>query len=329
MAKRALISGITGQDGSFLAELLLSKNYEVHGMVRRTSTLERTRIDHLTSNPEIYKKSLFLHYAELSEPIALRRVLDKSTPDEVYHLAGQTHVGLSFDIPETTLDMTATGTLRLLEILRDFPGRSRFFHASSSEIFGRPDHSPQNENSPVKPVNPYGCAKAYATFMTDVYRQTYGLFACNGILYNHESHRRGENFVTRKICRGAAEIKLGLKDHLTLGDLSALRDWGHAEDYVNGMWLTLQQDKPDNYIFATGELHTVEAVVQTAFATLGLDPKEFIRQDPRFIRPSESSHLVGDPSKAEQQLGWTRRWTFKDMIQSMTRHELEVLRLGK
>lgn len=165
--------------------------------------------------------------------------------------------------------------------------------------------------------------------MTDVYRQTYGLFACNGILYNHESHRRGENFVTRKICRGAAEIKLGLKDHLTLGDLSALRDWGHAEDYVNGMWLTLQQDKPDNYIFATGELHTVEAVVQTAFATLGLDPKEFIRQDPRFIRPSESSHLVGDPSKAQQQLGWTRRWTFKDMIQSMTRHELEVLRLGK
>ncbi len=329
MAKRALITGITGQDGSFLAELLLAKDYEVHGVVRRTSTLERTRIDHLTSNPEIYNKSLFLHYAELSEPIALRRVIDKSAPDEVYHLAGQSHVGISFEIPETTLDMTATGTLRLLEMMRDYSTQIRFFHASSSEIFGRPDHFPQNETCPFKPVNPYGCAKAYATLMTDVYRETYGLFACNGILYNHESQRRGENFVTRKICRGAAQIKAGLKDYLTLGDVTSLRDWGHAEDYVQGMWLALQQDAPENYVFATGELHSVDEVVQTAFIAAGLDPKKFIRQDPRFMRPSESTRLVGDASKAKNKLGWAPKWTFTEMIESMTRHEIKLLSQGK
>lgn len=324
MAK-ALITGITGQDGSYLTELLLEKGYDVHGVVRRTSTLERSRLDHLYRDPNIYNKRLFLHYGELNDPTTLRRVLTKVEPDEIYHLAGQSHVGLSFEIPETTADMTAMGTLRLLEMVRDLPRLPRFFHASSSEIFGQPKIVPQNEETPIAPVNPYGCSKAFATHMVRIYRQTFKLFACNGILYNHESPRRGENFVTRKICRGAAAIKLGLQKELVLGDTSAQRDWGHARDYVQGMWLTLQHDQPDDYIFATGALHSVQDVVDVAFNAVGLDPKNYIRQDPRFMRPSEPQRLVGDATKAQKVLGWKPGSTFEQLIREMTECELDLL----
>ncbi|HEV8543596.1 MAG TPA: GDP-mannose 4,6-dehydratase [Verrucomicrobiae bacterium] len=323
---RALITGITGQDGSYLTELLLEKSYEVHGVVRRTSTLERSRLDHLYHNPEIYNKALFLHYGELSDATTMRRVLFKVAPDEIYHLAGQSHVGLSFEIPESTCEMTALGTLRLLEMIRDLPKAPRFFHAASSEIFGMPKTSPQNEETPIAPVNPYGVAKAFATQMVQVYRRTFGLFACNGILYNHESPRRGENFVTRKICRAAAAISLGKQKDLSLGDTSAQRDWGHARDYVRGMWRALQHQSPEDFIFATGTPHTVQDVVEIAFATAGLDWQKFVKRDQRLIRPTESLSLVGDPSRAIRLLGWTRQYSFKEMIQEMTSAELAALR---
>jgi GDPmannose 4,6-dehydratase len=322
---KALITGITGQDGSYLTELLLDKGYEVHGLVRRTSSMDRSRLDHLYKNPDIYNKRLFLHYGELSDTTPLRRTLHKVAPDEIYHLAGQSHVGLSFDIPETTCEMTALGTLRLLEMIRDLSHPPKFFHASSSEIFGEPKQSPQNEETPLKPVNPYGCAKAYATQMVDVYRQAFGFFACNGILFNHESPRRGENFVTRKICRAAAAIKLKQQDHLTLGSMTSQRDWGHARDYVEGMWLTLQQKAPDTFIFATGKLHTVEDVVKTAFDTVGLNWRDHIKQDPRFMRKGEPANLIGDASKAKRILGWQPKTTFEDLIREMTEAELKEL----
>jgi GDPmannose 4,6-dehydratase len=321
--RKALITGITGQDGSYLTEMLLEKGCEVHGVVRRTSTLERSRLDHLYRNPDIYNKTLFLHYGELSDPTTMRRVLFKVAPDEIYHLAGQSHVGLSFEIPESTCEMTAIGTLRLLEMIRDLPKPPRFFHAASSEIFGAPKSAPQNEETPIAPVNPYGVAKTFATQMVRVYRQSFKLFACNGILYNHESPRRGENFVTRKICRAAAAIKLGKERELPLGDTSAKRDWGHAKDYVRGMWLALQHSTPEDFVFATGELHTVQDVVEAAFATVGLDWKEFVKQDPRLIRPTEPQCLLGDPSKAVRLLGWNRQYTFETMIREMTLAELE------
>jgi GDPmannose 4,6-dehydratase len=324
MAK-ALITGITGQDGSYLSDLLLEKGYEVHGVVRRTSTLERSRLDHLYNNPDIYNRRLFLHYGELSDPTTMRRVLHKVAPDEIYHLAGQSHVGLSFEIPESTCEMTAIGTLRLLEMIRDISKPPRFYHSASSEIFGAPKASPQNEETPIAPVNPYGVAKAFATQMTTVYRNAFGLFACNGILYNHESPRRGENFVTRKICRAAAAIKTGRQKELSLGDTSARRDWGHAKDYVRAMWLVLQHPTPGDYVFATGETHTVQEVVEIAFRTLGLDWKQYVRRDERLIRPAESHSLVGDPSKAIRVLGWKREYTFALMIEEMTRSELALL----
>ena len=323
---KALITGITGQDGSYLAELLLEKGYEVHGLVRRTSSLDRSRLDHLYNDPEIYNNRLFLHYGELSDTTPLRRTLQKVAPDEIYHLAGQSHVGLSFEIPETTCEMTALGALRLLEMIRDLPKAPKLFHASSSEIFGEPKVSPQTEETPIAPVNPYGCAKAYATQMVDIYRRNFGLFACNGILFNHESPRRGENFVTRKICRAAAAIKLKQQDHLTLGALDAKRDWGHARDYVQGMYLTLQQKEPDTFIFATGKLHTVQDVVEIAFKTVGLDWRDHVRQDPKFLRKGEPMHLVGDASKAKRILGWQPKTTFEDLIREMTETELSGLR---
>jgi GDPmannose 4,6-dehydratase len=324
MAK-ALITGITGQDGSYLTELLLEKGYEVHGIVRRTSTLERSRLDELYQNPDIYNKRLFLHYSELSDQTTLRRILFRVAPAEIYHLAGQSHVGLSFEIPESTCEMTAMGTLRLLELVRDLPEPARFFHAASSEIFGTPTQSPQTLDTPIAPVNPYGCAKAFATQMVAVYRRSFGLFACNGILYNHESPRRGENFVTRKICRAAAAIKLGRQRELSLGDTSAKRDWGHARDYVRGMWMVLQHPTPEDFIFATGKLHTVQEVVELAFATVELDWQKFVTRDARLIRPTESHSLVGDPSKAQKLLGWHREYKFADMIREMTLAELESL----
>jgi GDPmannose 4,6-dehydratase len=323
--QRALITGITGQDGSYLTELLLNKGYQVHGVVRRTSTLERSRLDHLYKNPEVYNKEFFLHYAELDDPTTLRRVVNQVAPDEVYHLAGQSHVGLSFEIPESTCEMTAMGTLRLLEMIRDLPHKPRLFHASSSEIFGRPQTVPQDENTPCAPINPYGCAKAFATQMVTIYRNTFSLFAVNGIMFNHESPRRGENFVTRKICRAAAAIKLGLKDELLLGDTSARRDWGHAQDYVRGMWLALQHKDPEDFVFATGQLHSVQEVVEHAFATVDLDWEKYVRQDARFMRPAEPQRLVGNPAKAKKLLGWEPVTSFSELISEMTRADLEAL----
>lgn len=326
---RAFITGITGQDGSYLAELLLEKGYEVHGMVRRTSTLDRSRLVGFYSDPDVYDKTLFLHYADLDDPTTLRRVLLKANPDEIYHLAGQSHVGMSFEIPESTCEMTALGTLRLLEMVRDMPGAPRFFHASSSEIFGQPTSTPQDEQTAMRPVNPYGCAKAFATQMVSVYRQTFGLFACNGIMYNHESPRRGENFVTRKICRAAARIKLGLQTELQLGDTSARRDWGYAPDYVRGMWMALNHETPEDFVFATGHLHSVQDVVELAFAALELDWKSCVRTEARMLRPTESSHLVGNPGKAEKLLGWKPQTQFHELITLMTRAEMAELSGGR
>jgi GDPmannose 4,6-dehydratase len=322
---RALITGITGQDGSYLTELLLDKGYEVHGIVRRTSSLDRSRLDHLYSDPNIYGKRLFLHYAEFNDSTTLRRILNKTSPEEIYHLAGQSHVGLSFEIAESTCEMTAMGTLRLLEMIRDLPSPPRFFHAASSEIFGDPKESPQDEETPFSPVNPYGAAKAFSTNMVSIYRRAFKLFACNGILFNHESPRRGENFVTRKICHAAAAIKLGQQTELLLGDTSAKRDWGDARDYVRGMWLALHHETAEDFIFATGKLHSVQAVVEIAFETAGLDWKKHVKQDQRFMRRSEPSRLVGNPTKAKRVLGWEAKNSFENLIAEMTRAEIDIL----
>ncbi|HYE31524.1 MAG TPA: GDP-mannose 4,6-dehydratase [Methylomirabilota bacterium] len=322
---RALITGVTGQDGSYLSELLLEKGYEVHGVVRRSSMFNRSRIDHLYRDPEIYGKTFFLHYADIDDPTTLRRVMTKVAPDEIYHLAGQSHVGLSFDIPESTCEMTAVGTLRLLEIIRDLPKPPKLFHAASSEIFGEPKTMPQDEETPYNPINPYGCAKAFAAQMVTVYRRAFGFFGVNGILYNHESPRRGENFVTRKIASGAAAIKLGLQKELMLGDLSAQRDWGHSRDYVRGMWLALQHPTAENFVFATGKLHSVQDVVETAFESVGLDWTQHVKKDPRFMRPAEPQRLVGNASKAKQLLGWEPQIAFKQLISEMTAAELNRL----
>ena len=322
---RALITGITGQDGSYLTELLLDKGYEVHGVVRRTSTLDRSRLNHLYHDPAIYGQRLFLHYADLNDPTTLRRVLFKVAPDEIYHLAGQSHVGLSFEIPESTCEETAMGTLRLLEMIRDLPRPPRMYHAASSEIFGRPAQSPQDEQTPFAPVNPYGCAKAFATQMVVIYRRNFGLFATNGIMYNHESPRRGENFVTRKICRAAAAIKLGRETELALGDTSAQRDWGDARDYVQGMWLALQHETADDFVFATGQLHSVQDVVETAFAAAQLDWRKHVKLEPRLLRPAEPHRLVGNAAKARRVLGWEPKTTFADLITGMTQADLALL----
>jgi GDPmannose 4,6-dehydratase len=316
--KKALITGITGQDGSYLTEFLLDHSYEVHGIVRRTSSLERSRLAHLYRDTNIYNKKLFLHYADLDDPTTIRRLRVKTSPHEIYHLAGQSHVGLSFDVPESTCEMTAMGTLRLLEMIRDIPDPPRLFHAASSEVFGRPAQVPQDEATPMDPVSPYGCAKAFATTMVKIYRKSFNLFACNGIMYNHESPRRGENFVTRKICRAAAAIKLGLQKELHLGDISARRDWGYAPDYVKGMWMALNHHVPDDYIFATGELHSVQDLMKTAFASVGLDWTIYVRRDERMIRPAEPRDLVGDSGKARKILGWETPTSFRDFIREMT-----------
>ena len=318
----ALITGITGQDGSYLTEHLLSQGYQVHGVVRRTSTLERSRLRHLYGDPKIYGRSLFLHYADLEDPTTLRRILVKVAPDEVYHLAGQSHVGLSFEIAESTVDSVAMGTLRLLEIIRDLPKPARFFHAASSEIFGRPAQIPQNESTPMVPVNPYGAVKAFAAGLVRIYREKHGLFLVNGILYNHESPRRGENFVTRKICRAAAAISQGRQEFLQLGDTSAQRDWGDARDYVRGMWLALQHPQPEDFIFATGVLHTVQDVVEAAFGAVALDWRNHVRRDERLLRSQEPFALVGDAGKAERLLGWRPGKDLKTLIRWMVEADL-------
>ena len=323
--KKALITGITGQDGSYLAELLLEKGYEVHGVVRRTSTLERSRLRHLYDDPAIYNQQMFLHYADLDDPTTLRRVLVKIQPDEIYHLAGQSHPGLSFEIPETTCELTAMGTLRILEIIRDLAKPAKLLHASTSEIFGQPTQVPQDETTPSASVNPYGCAKAFATEMVKVYRSTFHLFACNSICYNHESPRRGENFVTQKICRAAAAIKAGLQQELVLGNTTAQRDWGDARDYVRGMWMVLQHPQPDDFVFATGKLHRVQDIVELAFAAVELDWQKFLRTDEKLLRLAEPSRLVGNAAKAKKLLGWEPQNSLPNLIREMTLVELDRL----
>lgn len=326
--KTALITGITGQDGSYLTELLLEKGYRVHGIVRRTSNLLRSRIEHLRGNDEIYGKSLFLHYGDLSDGTTLRRIFSKVRPAEIYHLAGQSHVGLSFEIPESTCEEVGMATLRLLEIARDQPQPVKFYHASSSEIFGNATESPQTEATPLRPASPYGCAKAFATELARVYREAYGLFVCNGICYNHESPRRGENFVTRKIARSVARIARGLDDELALGNLDSQRDWGRARDYVVAMWLMLQQETPDDYVVATGETHSVREFVEAAFAVVNLPPEKFVKRNPALRRPADPVRLVGSAAKIRAALGWKPSGTFNDLVREMVEAELAIAGAG-
>jgi GDPmannose 4,6-dehydratase len=322
----ALITGISGQDGSYLTELLLAKGYVVHGIVRRTSNLFRSRIEHIRRDENIYGKRFFLHYGDLSDGTTLRRIFRNVKPGEIYHLAGQSHVGLSFDIPESTCDEAGMATLRLLEIARDQPQPLRFYHASSSEIFGNASESPQNESTPFLPTSPYGCAKAFATQLARVYRQAYGLFVCNGILYNHESPRRGEHFVTRKITRAAARIARGLDVDLKLGNLESARDWGRTQDYVQAMWLTLQHDTPDDYVVATGETHSVRDFVEAAFAVVDLPWQKYVKHDPALDRPAEPRRLVGNAEKIRKRLGWKPTGTFEQLVREMVEAELNELK---
>lgn len=321
----ALITGITGQDGSYLTELLLQKGYEVHGIVRRSSSLERIRLSRLYADDSVYGKRLFLHYADLSDITTIRRIIVRVRPDEFYHLAGQSHVGLSFEIPESTCDLTAMGTLRIMEILRDLSQPPRFLHASSREIFGSPAVSPQDESTPFAPVSPYGCAKAFATQMTRIYREAHGLFFCNAICYNHESPRRGENFVTRKVSLAAARIRAGIQKQLSLGDLDAARDWGYAADFVNAMWLMLQQPTPGDYVLATGQEHTIRDLLSIAFERVGLDWRDYVREEQRFMRPADACGLLGNPAKARSRLGWTQSLTFQELIHLMVDEDVRLV----
>jgi GDPmannose 4,6-dehydratase len=324
-ARAALVTGVTGQDGSYLAELLLEHGYTVHGVVRRTSNLLRSRIDHLRRDENLYGKRFFLHYADLGDGTTLRRIFSVAQPSEVYHLAGQSHVGLSFEIPESTCEEAGMATLRLLEIARDQPQPVKVYHASSSEIFGSVRDSPQTEETPFRPSSPYGCAKAFGTNVARVYRESYGLFVCNGILYNHESPRRGENFVTRKIARGAARIACGLERELVLGSLSSRRDWGHARDYVHAMWLMLQHATPDDYVVATGETHSVGDFVEAAFAVVKLPWQKHVKQSSAFDRPADPVDLVGSPAKIKAVLGWTPTVSFDELVREMVEAELAAL----
>jgi len=321
----ALITGVTGQDGSYLCELLLAKGYIVHGIVRRTSNLQRLRLDHLRNMPDVHGKTFFLHYGDLADGTTLRRIIQKVRPRELYHLAGQSHVGLSFEIPESTCEEVAIATLRLLEICRDQPEPIRFYNASTSEIFGTATEAPQNEMSAFRPSSPYGCAKAFATDMAKVYRAGYHLFVCNGILYNHESPRRSENFVTRKISRQVARIKLGQSDRLVLGNVQGRRDWGHAQDYVETMWLMLQQERPDDYVVATGKTHSVLDFVKAAFAVTGMDWEKYLEYDKSIERPTEPVELVGDASKIRNLLGWKPTRNFEDLVREMVEFDLKDL----
>src|SRR5256886_9170979 len=323
--KVALITGITGQDGSYLSELLLEKDYTVHGIVRRTSNLLRSRIEHLRRDEKLYDRRLFLHYGDLSDSTTLRRIISEVSPTEIYHLAGQSHVGLSFEIPESTCEETGMATLRLLEIVRAQPSPVKFYHASSAEIFGDASASPQTENTPLRPTSPYGCAKAFATQLARVYRQSCGLFVCNGILYNHESPRRGENFVTRKIARGAARIARNLDDELVLGNLESRRDWGRAQDYVQAMWLMLQHKTDDDNVVATGETHSVRDFAEAAFAVVDLPWQKYVKHDRAFDRPAEPARLAGCAEKIRKRLGWKPAGTFPELVREMVEAELAAI----
>ncbi|MGG6294054.1 GDP-mannose 4,6-dehydratase [Leptolyngbya sp. AN02str] len=329
--KRALITGITGQDGSYLSELLLDKGYEVHGIIRRTSTFNTDRIDHIYVDPHQGQARLFLHYGDLTDGTTLRRILEEVKPQEIYNLGAQSHVRVSFDAPEYTVDTVGMGTLRLLEAIRDYDRRTgyqvRFYQAGSSEMYGKVQDVPQRETTPFYPRSPYACAKVYAHWQTVNYRESYGLFACNGILFNHESPRRGETFVTRKITRAIARIVAGQQQKLYMGNLEAKRDWGYAKDYVQAMWLMLQQDQADDYVVATGETHSVQEFLELAFGHVNLNWQDYVVFDQRYLRPAEVDVLMGDASKARKELGWAPSVTFEQLVQIMVEADLKALGL--
>jgi GDPmannose 4,6-dehydratase len=327
MSKKALITGITGQDGSYLAELLLSKGYEVHGIIRRSSSFNTARIDHLYQDPHVNGVKLFLHYGDLSDSASIMKFLHDLQPDEVYHLGAQSHVRVSFDIPEYTGDVTGLGTTRLLEAIRETSPKTRFYQASSSEMYGLVQAVPQREDTPFYPRSPYGAAKVYGYWMTVNYRESYGMHASNGILFNHESPRRGETFVTRKITQALARIKAGLQKELYLGNLDAQRDWGYAPEFVEAMYLMLQQDKGDDYVVATGETHTVREFLEVAFGCVDLDWKEYVKIDPRYFRPAEVDLLIGDASKAKKILGWQAKTSFRELVRIMVTADIAWLEL--
>ncbi|MBU63730.1 MAG: GDP-mannose 4,6-dehydratase [Opitutae bacterium] len=324
--KKALITGITGQDGSYLAEFLLEKGYEVHGIVRRASTFNTSRLDHLYKDPLVDDTRLYLHYGDLADAVQLVKLLYQLQPDEIYNLGAQSHVRVSFDVPEYTGDVTGLGAVRILEAVREagLVEKVRYYQASSSEMFGKVQEVPQKETTSLWPRSPYGCAKVFAHWLTINYRESYGLHASSGILFNHESPRRGETFVTRKITRAATRIKLGLQNKLILGNLDAKRDWGYAKEYVEAMWLMLQQEKPDDYIIATNETHTVQEFLDETFAYLALDSKEHVGFDEKYERPAEVDLLIGDASKAKEKFGWEPKVTFKELVRIMVDADMKL-----
>lgn len=344
--KKALITGITGQDGSYLAEILLEKGYEVHGIIRRSSSFNTGRIDHLFNNPEIHGKKLFLHYGDLTDSSNLNRLLEKVEPDEIYNLGAQSHVQVSFEVPEYTAEVDGVGVLRFLDGIKETGIKTKFYQASTSELYGKAQDIPQTENTPFYPRSPYGVAKLYAYWIIKNYREAYNLFAVNGILFNHESPRRGETFVTRKITRAAARIKAGIQDKLLLGNLHAKRDWGYAPEYCEAMWLMLQQNEPEDFVIATGETHTVREFCEVAFSELGMPLKwqgegidekgidqktgrTLIEVNPRYFRPTEVDILIGDPIKAKEKLGWQPKMKFEELARMMARKDYEkVLKRG-
>ncbi|MGL4376030.1 MAG: GDP-mannose 4,6-dehydratase [Microcoleaceae cyanobacterium] len=327
--KRALITGITGQDGSYLTELLLEKDYEVHGIIRRSSTFNTDRIDHIYVDPHSQDARLFLHYGDLTDGTTLRRILEEVEPVEIYNLGAQSHVRVSFDAPEYTVDAVGLGVLRLLEAIRDYQRRTgiqvRFYQAGSSEMFGKVQEIPQKETTPFYPRSPYACGKVYAHWQTVNYRESYNLFACNGILFNHESPRRGETFVTRKITRAVARILVGKQKKLFLGNLDSKRDWGYAKDYVHAMWLMLQQDEPDDYVIATNETYSIRQFLDIAFNYVNLNWEDFVEFDPRYLRPAEVELLIGDSTKAREKLGWKPSVTFEELVKLMVDSDIKAL----
>ena len=325
MARRALITGITGQDGSYLAELLLNKGYEVHGIIRRSSSFNTERIDPIYKDRHDKGAKLFLHYGDLSDASSLIKILGETQPDEIYNLAAQSHVRVSFEIPEFTGDVTAIGAVRILDAMRQVAPKARFYQASSSEMYGLVQAVPQSETTPFYPRSPYAAAKVYAHWITVNYRESYGLHASSGILFNHESPRRGETFVTRKITRAIARIKAGMQDKVYLGNLEAKRDWGYAPEYVEAMWRMLQQDEPDDYVVATGETHTVQEFLEVSFAHAGLDSKKHVAFDKRYLRPAEVDLLIGDARKAKKKLGWEPKVKFKQLAQIMVDADIQLL----
>ena len=323
--KKALITGITGQDGSYLAELLLEKGYEVYGIIRRSSSFNTGRLDHLYRDPHERDVRLKLIYGDLNDSSSLNKVLRDTQPDEIYNLGAQSHVRVSFDIPEYTAEITALGTTRLLEAIRETGIETRFYQASSSEMYGKVLEVPQSEETPFYPRSPYACAKVYSYWITKNYRESYGMFACNGILFNHESERRGPTFVTRKITRAVARIQAGLQKKMYLGNLDAKRDWGYAPDYVEAMWMMMQEEEADDYVIATGETHSVREFLEEAFAIVGLDPWEYVEIDPKYFRPAEVDLLIGDATKAREKLGWKPKVAFKELVKIMVEADIALL----